>query len=90
MASVFLIITFIPGMPGFLPVPSWIILGVWIILGFIFYFQIRGNYEHGRWEGVSVEDILYSKMLQDGKLPGGMELPHNAIYYDKKKAKQGK
>ena len=29
-------------------------------------------------------------MLQDGKLLGGMELPHNAIYYDKKKAKQGK
>ena len=90
VASIFLIITFIPGMPGFLSIPSWIILGVWIILGFIFYFQIRGNYEHGRWEGVSVEDILYSKMLQDGKLPGGMELPHNAIYYDKKKAKQGK
>ena len=90
MASIFLIITFIPGMPGFLPVPSWIILGVWIILGFIFYFSIRNKYEHGRWEGISVEDILYSKMLEDGKLPGGVELPHNAIYYDKKKAKQGK
>ena len=57
------------------------------ILGFIFYFQIRGNYEHGRWEGVSVEDILYSKMLEDGKLPNGAEPPHNAIYYDKKKGK---
>ena len=90
VASVFLIITFIPGMPGFLPVPSWIILGVWVVLGIIFYFSIRNKYEHGRWEGVSVEDILYSKMLEDGKLPGGVELPHNAIYYDKKKAKQGK
>ena len=90
VASIFLIITFIPGMPGFLPVPSWIILGVWIVLGIIFYFSIRDKYEHGRWEGVSVEDILYSKMLEDGKLPGGVELPHNAVYYDKKKAKQGK
>ena len=71
VASVFLIITFIPGMPGFLSIPSWIILG---------------EYEHGRWEGVSVEDILYSKMLQDGKLPDGAELPHNSIYYDKRKA----
>ena len=86
VAAVFLIITFIPGMPGFLSKPSWIILGVWVIMGLVFYFQIRGEYEHGRWDGVSVEDILYSKMLQDGKLPDGAELPHNSIYYDKRKA----
>ena len=47
---------------------------------------LRGEYEHGRWNGVSVEDIRYSKMLQDGKLPDGAELPHNSIYYDKRKA----
>ena len=88
MASVFLIITFIPGMPGFLSVPSWIILGVWVIMGLVFYFQIRSEYEYGRWEGISVEDILYSKMLEDGKLPDGAELPHNAIYYDKRKAQK--
>ena len=68
VASVFLIITFIPGMPGFLSVPSFIILGVWAVLGVIFFFIIKKEYIHGRWKGVSVEQILYSKMKDDGKL----------------------
>ena len=60
-----------------------ICLAVWVVLGFIFYFQIRGNYEHGRWEGVSVEDILYSKMLQDGKLPDGDKILETVAQIDR-------
>lgn len=68
VAAVFLIITFIPGMPGFLSVPSFIILGVWIVIGVIFYFSIKQRYINGKWKGVSVEQILYSKMKEEGKI----------------------
>lgn len=68
VASIFLIITFVPGMPGFLSIPSFIILGVWIVLGIIFYFSIKRRYIDGKWKGVSVEQILYSKMKEDGKI----------------------
>lgn len=68
VASVFLIITFVPGMPGFLSVPSFIILGVWTVLGIIFFFSIKERYINGRWKGISVEQILYTKMREDGKI----------------------
>ncbi len=68
VASIFLIITFIPGMPGFLSVPSFIILGVWAVIGVIFYMFIKHDYIEGKWKGVSVEKILLSKMQEDGKL----------------------
>ncbi len=68
VASVFLIITFVPGMPGFLSVPSFIILGVWVVIGIIFYFSIKQRYINGKWKGVSVEQILYSKMKEEGKI----------------------
>ncbi len=68
VASIFLIITFIPGMPGFLSVPSFIILGIWIVIGIIFFFIIKHDYINGKWKGVSVEKILLSKMEQDGRL----------------------
>ncbi|MBR4015420.1 MAG: amino acid permease [Anaerotignum sp.] len=65
VASIFLIITFVPGMPGFLSIPSFIILGVWALIGIIFYLFIKHDYVHGKWKGVSVEKILLSKMEQD-------------------------
>lgn len=68
VASIFLVITFVPGMPGFLSVPSFIILGIWVVLGIIFFFSIKDHYINGRWKGVSVEDILYTKMKEDGKM----------------------
>lgn len=68
VASIFLIITFIPGMPGFLSNESWIILGVWVVIGIIFYFSIRKEYIYGRWKGISVEQILYTKMKADGRM----------------------
>lgn len=37
LAAFFIILSFIPGSPGFLSVPSFIILGVWIVLGIIFW-----------------------------------------------------
>lgn len=67
VASIFLIITFVPGMPGFLSVPSFVILGIWTVLGIIFYFTIKQRYIYGQWKGVSVEKILYTKMQQDAK-----------------------
>lgn len=68
VASIFLIITFVPGMPGFLSKPSFIILGVWTTLGIVFYLSIKQRYIYGKWKGVSVEQILYAKMKDDGKI----------------------
>ncbi len=68
VASIFLVITFVPGMPGFLSIPSFIILAVWIVIGIVFYLSIRNRYIHGQWEGISVEEILYTKMKTDGKM----------------------
>ena len=56
------VLSFVPGSPGFLSVPSMIILLVWIALGIIFFIRIKDNFLHGKWEGVSVEKILLSKM----------------------------
>ncbi len=68
VSSIFLIITFVPGMPGFLSIPSFIILGIWTVLGIIFFFTIKNRYIYGQWKGITVEEILYTKMKQDGKL----------------------
>lgn len=68
LSAFFIILSFIPGSPGFLSVPSFIILGVWIILGVIFWGRIKNRFLHGRWEGMSVEQILMSKMQEDGTL----------------------
>ncbi len=68
VASIFLVITFVPGMPGFLSIPSFIILGIWSAIGIVFYLSIRKRYIYGQWQGISVEQILYSKMKEDGKM----------------------
>ncbi len=68
LAAFFIILSFIPGSPGFLSIPSFIILFVWIALGIIFYFKIKDNFLHGKWEGVSVERILMSKMTDAGTI----------------------
>ena len=68
LAAFFIILSFIPGSPGFLSTPSFIILGIWIVLGVIFWFKIKENFLHGKWEGLSVEQILMSKMTQDGTI----------------------
>lgn len=68
LSAFFIILSFIPGSPGFLSVPSFIILGVWIVLGVIFWGRIKNRFLHGRWEGMSVEQILMSKMQEDGTL----------------------
>lgn len=66
LAAFFIILSFIPGSPGFLSTPSFVILIVWIVLGFIFWNTIKQNFLHGRWEGVDVEHILLSKMTDAG------------------------
>ena len=68
LSAFFIILSFIPGSPGFLSVPSFIILGIWIVLGIIFYAKIKDRFLHGRWEGKSVEEILMSKMTADGTI----------------------
>ena len=68
LAAFFIILSFIPGSPGFLSVPSFIILGVWIVLGIIFWVKIKDRFLHGRWEGVDVEHILMSKMTEAGTI----------------------
>ena len=65
LAAFFIILSFVPGSPGFLSVPSMIILFVWIALGSIFFLRIKDNFLHGKWEGVSVEKILLSKMKSE-------------------------
>ena len=62
LAAFFIILSFVPGSPGFLSRASMIILAAWIILGIIFFMIIKDKFLHGRWEGVSVENILKSKM----------------------------
>lgn len=68
LAAFFIILSFVPGSPGFLSVPSMIILGVWVLLGIIFFIRIKDNFLHGKWEGVSVENILKSKMKESADL----------------------
>ncbi len=57
VALIFIVITFVPGMPGFLSVPAFIILGAWILLGLIFFMSIRQKYivESG---GKRIDDVL--------------------------------
>ncbi len=40
----FIVLLVVPGMPGFLSVPSWICLGAWVLLGGAFFMVIRKNY----------------------------------------------
>ncbi len=40
----FIVLLVVPGMPGFLSVPSWICLGAWVIMGAAFFMVIRKNY----------------------------------------------
>ena len=68
LSAFFIILSFIPGSPGFLSIPSFIILGIWVVLGIIFWFRIKDRFLHGRWEGMNVEQILMSKMENDGTL----------------------
>lgn len=68
LAAFFIILSFIPGSPGFLSIPSFVILGIWIVLGIIFWFKIKDNFLHGKWEGVDVEHILMSKMTEAGTI----------------------
>lgn len=68
LAAFFIILSFIPGSPGFLSVPSFIILGIWIVLGILFWLKIKDRFLHGKWEGMNVEQILMSKMTADGTI----------------------
>jgi amino acid transporter len=70
LSAFFIILSFIPGSPGFLSKPSFVILGIWIVLGIIFYFMIKDRFLHGKWEGKTVEEILMSKMTDDGTIAG--------------------
>ena len=47
LSLVFLALLIVPGMPGFLTLPSWVALIVWAVLGAIFYFMRRKKYIHG-------------------------------------------
>ena len=58
LALSFIALSVIPGSPGVLRSPSLIILGIWILLGLVFWFSIRKNFLFGRWAGISVEEIL--------------------------------
>lgn len=60
LAAIFIILPFLPGTPGFSP-PAFVILLIWIVLGFIFWFRIRKNFLYGLWHGISVEQILKQK-----------------------------
>ncbi len=40
----FIVLLLVPGMPGFLSVPSWICLGVWVLMGVVFFMIIRKKY----------------------------------------------
>ncbi len=40
----FIVLLVVPGMPGFLAVPSWISLGVWVLMGVAFFMVIRKKY----------------------------------------------
>ena len=70
LSAFFIILSFIPGSPGFLSIPSFVILGIWIVLGIIFWFVIKERFLHGKWEGIDVEHILMSKMTDDGTIGG--------------------
>ncbi len=70
LSAFFIILSFIPGSPGFLSVPSFIILFIWIALGIIFWMQTKDRFLHGRWEGMTVEEILMTKMTEDGTIGG--------------------
>jgi amino acid transporter len=68
LAAFFIILSFIPGSPGFLSTPSFIILGIWIVLGILFWMKIKNRFLHGKWEGKTVEEILMTKMTEDGTI----------------------
>ncbi len=40
----FIVLLVVPGMPGFLSLPSWICLGAWVVMGVIFFMIIRNKY----------------------------------------------
>ncbi len=40
----FLVLLVVPGMPGFLSMPSWICLGVWVMMGAAFFIVIKKKY----------------------------------------------
>lgn len=63
VAMIFVVITFIPGMPGFLSVPSFIILFAWTGLGIIFFFCIKKKYL-GDHKGLTVTQIMEKKARQ--------------------------
>ena len=60
LAAGFIVLPFLPGSPDFSS-PAYIILLIWITLGFIFWFNIRKNFLYGRWSGINVEQILKRK-----------------------------
>ncbi len=67
LSAFFIILSFIPGSPGFLSVPSFIILAVWIVLGIVFWLRCRKDFLHGKWEGVDVEHILLQVRSENNK-----------------------
>lgn len=41
LSLIFFVEAFVPGMPGFLSIPSFIILGIWILMGFIMAMSVK-------------------------------------------------
>lgn len=68
LAAFFIILNFIPASPGFLTKQSLICLAIWAALGLVFYLSIRKNFLHGKWEGMTVEEILITRMTEDGTI----------------------
>ena len=66
LSAFFIILSFIPGSPGFLSVPSFIILAIWVAAGVIFWSVGKKRFLHGKWEGKGVEEILVAKMRDEG------------------------
>lgn len=57
-SAFFIILSFVPASPGFLSVPSFVILGIWVTVGICLWFVQRKSFLHGRWNGMTVEQIL--------------------------------
>ena len=45
-------------------IASLVVMLVWILLGILFWFRIKNNFLYGKWCGISVEQILITKMAQ--------------------------
>lgn len=61
LSALFIVLSFVPSSPGFLSVPSFVILGVWLVIGIVFWNLCKGKFLHGRWQDMSVEETLLAQ-----------------------------